>query len=147
MGICWYCHWGWSKPVADIYKKALDELDGWEGPLNFGPAHVVWEDENFDSAEWCLEHFDEYEGDYTVAHLAIVKQSLVDLARLPLDVRCVEPEDYDEEHPELFPPPIGIGMVKESQCTNTGYYQITAKIDSTNITVHPVSEDKRCVIN
>jgi len=23
MGICWYCHWGWAKPVADIYDEAL----------------------------------------------------------------------------------------------------------------------------
>ncbi len=150
MGICWYCYWGWSKPVAAIYKKALDALCGWEGPLHFGPSHLVWEDENFGSAEWCLAHFDEYKRDYTVAELTIVKQSLEDLAKLPLDIRCVEPEDYEGEHPELFPPPIDIEMVKESQysgnATNTGYYQITAKIDYTNITVHPVSEDKRCIL-
>jgi len=112
MGICWYCYWGWPKLVADIYKKALDDLGGWEAPLHFGPAHIVWEDENFDYAEWCLEHFDEYKGDYSIDDLVIVRRSLEELARLPLDVKCIEPEDYDGAHPELFPPPATIKMVK-----------------------------------
>lgn len=54
MSICWYCHWGWAKPVADIYEKAVDLLDGDSSPLEFGPAHVVWSDENFEMAEECL---------------------------------------------------------------------------------------------
>ena len=65
MGICWYCYWGWPKQIAEIYKKALKELDGYSAPLHFGPAHIVWDDENFDSGEWCLEHFDDYKGDYS----------------------------------------------------------------------------------
>lgn len=124
MGICWDCYWGWPKPVADIYKKALDELDDWDSPLHFGPAHVVWEDENFHSAESCLEKFEEYSAEWIDAHIeegdkdegdcamAIVKESLKSLAALPLNVRCVEPEDYDDEHPELYPPPDGVEMVK-----------------------------------
>ncbi len=112
MGICWLCYWGWPKPVADIYQRALKEMDGNESPLLYGPAHIVWEDENFDSAEWCLENFDKYKGDHTEAHLAIVKKSLEQLAALPLKTRCVEPEDYDDEHPENFPPPDGTEMVR-----------------------------------
>jgi len=112
MGICWYCHWGWPKVVADIYDKALSELDGYDSPLHFGPAHIVWEDENFDSAEWCLEHFDEYTGDYSLEDLAIVKRSLEELAAVPVNDRCVEPDDYDDEHPALFPPPKGVEMVR-----------------------------------
>lgn len=112
MGICWYCHWGWAKPVAEIYKKALRALDGDKWPLHFGPSHIVWEDENFDRAEWCLEHFDEYKGDYSDVELEIVKQSLKELASLPEDVRCVEPEDYDGQHPELYPPSVEMEFIK-----------------------------------
>lgn len=112
MGICWYCYWGWPKPVADIYKKALDKLDGDDTPLLYGPAHIVWEDENFDSAEWCLEHFYEYKHGYNYFELEIVKQSLKELKDLPLEIREIVPEDYDEEHPELFPPPSNMEMIK-----------------------------------
>ena len=111
-GMCWYCYWGWLKPVADIYDKALNDLGDYDSPLHFGPAHIVWEDENFDSAEWCLKHFEKYRGDHSATDLAIVKRSLEELAALPLSVRCIKPEDYDDEHPELFPPPDGIEMIK-----------------------------------
>ena len=112
--ICWYCHWGWPKPVAEIYLKALKLLNGQESPLHFGPAHVVWEDENFELAESCLEDFDEFENycDYSDYELSIVRQSLEELAKLPVHVRCVEPEDYDGKHPELYPPPDGVEMIK-----------------------------------
>ena len=112
MGLCWYCYWGWPRPVADIYRNAMGKLDGDDSPLLYGPSHVVWADENFHSAEWCLEHFDEYKEDYSDDDLAIVKQSLEELAALPIEVRCVEPEDYDDEHPELYPPPDEIEMIK-----------------------------------
>lgn len=109
MGICWYCHWGWSKPVKDIYNQAVIKL-GWEGPLHYGPSHIVWEDENFDSAEWCLENFDKYKRDYTEEELAVVRWSLEELAKIPLCIRCPQPVDYDEENPNLFPPDSSITM-------------------------------------
>lgn len=111
MGVCWYCYWGWSKPVMDIYKKALKNLGRDNHPLIYGPSHVVWADENFESAEWCLKHFDAYKNDCSVDELAIVYQSLIELTKLPLSVRCPKPDNYDEEHPELWPPKIE--MVKE----------------------------------
>ena len=104
MSICWYCYWGWAKPVAEIYKKALEKLDGNWGLLHFGPSHLVWEDENFDSAEWCLEHFDDYTEGYTKEEAAVVKWSLQELVKIPIKQRCIEPEDYDGEHPENYPP-------------------------------------------
>ena len=73
----------WPKPVAEIYRKALILLNGKVSPLHFGPAHIVWEDANFESVGWCLDHFDEYRGDYSDDELAIVKQSLRELAALP----------------------------------------------------------------
>ena len=108
MAICWYCHWGWSKPVADIYLEAVKRLDGDESPLLFGPAHVVWEDENFDSAECCLETFGKYIGDWADGELEVVRWSLNELAKLPMELRCPEPDDYDNEHPELFPPSVEV---------------------------------------
>lgn len=112
MGICWYCHWGWAKPVADIYTAAVEKLGGDSDPLHFGPSHIVWDDENFHSAEWCLEHFSDTASVYTDEALAVVRWSLEELAKLPLPVRCVEPEDYDDEHPEQFPPSAGVEMVE-----------------------------------
>ena len=109
---CWSCYWGWPKPVADIYARAVEKLDGYWDPLHFGPAHLVWSDENFDGAEWCLKHFDEFKGDCNEAELEIVKQSLEELSQIPIDIRCVEPPDYDSKHPENFPPPEGIEMIK-----------------------------------
>lgn len=23
--ICWYCHWGWSVPVVDIYERYIQQ--------------------------------------------------------------------------------------------------------------------------
>ena len=114
MGKCWSCYWGWPKPVAEIYQKALERLNGDDAPLHsaFGPSHLVWADENFDFAEDCLEDFDENKGNCTEDELEIVRQSLEELAKLPLEVRCVEPDNYDGEHPKLFPPPDGVEMVR-----------------------------------
>ena len=105
MGICYWCYWGWPKPIKDIYDRALAELDGWKDPLEFGPGHIVWSDENWDSADWCLEHFDEYRGDYSDEDLAIVKRSLVELLAVPEEFR-EPPEEYDDENPADFPPPV-----------------------------------------
>ena len=110
--ICWYCHWGWAKPVAEIYSRALADLGGDEFPLLFGPAHVVWEDENFDCAEACLEDFEKYKGDNGDDELAIVRRSLEELAALPESVRCPEPDDYDGDHPELYPPSVDVVRVR-----------------------------------
>lgn len=114
MSICWYCHWGWPKPVADIYHQAKAALDGDPYPLHFGPAHVVWEDENFDLAASCLETFDQYRGDYSDAELAVVRASLEQLAALPESAWNVEPDDYDGAHPENYPPAEGVEMVSVS---------------------------------
>ena len=104
MGICWYCHWGWPKEVAVIYKEALRRLNGDRDILSFGASHLVWGDENFDCAEWCLEHFNDYSENYNENEAAVVRWSLEELAKLPLNVREIIPEDYDDEHPELYPP-------------------------------------------
>ncbi len=111
MGICWYCHWGWSQPVKEIYNEACEKL-GYESPLHSGPAHVVWEDEGFGSAELCLVNFDQYKGDYTDEELQVVRWSLEELVKIPLNIRCPQPENYDGENPSWFPPAADITMLK-----------------------------------
>ena len=110
--ICWYCHWGWPRQIADIYNKALQDLDGDDSPLHFGPAHIVWEDENFEMAQSCLDEFEKYRGDYTDEQLEIVKRSLRELLKLPVNITDCWPDEYDGEHPENYPPPKGLKMVK-----------------------------------
>lgn len=111
MGICWYCHWGWPKPVADIFLRAKAALgdDYW---LDFGPGHIVWSDENFDSANWCLEHFDEYSDGMDEHSKSVVRKSLEELKALAPELYDVEPEDYDDENPQNYPPPAGAEMVR-----------------------------------
>lgn len=113
MSICWYCHWGWPKPVADIFLAAKAALDGDDTPLLYGPAHVVWADENFDCAPWCLEHFGEYSSGLYAEEQAVVRQSLEQLAALPSDQRDIWPEAFgDRDDPENYPPPPGMEMVR-----------------------------------
>jgi hypothetical protein len=112
MSICWDCHWGWPKPVADIFLEAKAALDGDDAPLLYGPGHIVWSDENFDSTQWCLDNFDKYSDHLDAEEAAIVRRSLEQLAALPESVVFVCPADYDGEHPEHYPPPAGVEMVK-----------------------------------
>jgi pentatricopeptide repeat protein len=110
--ICWYCHWGWPEKVAEIYQEALSKLKGNPSPLNFGPGHVVWEEENFDLAQSCIDDFSKYSYDLTDEEKEIVMWSLVELDKLPLSEREIVPDGYDGQHPENFPPPDGVKVVK-----------------------------------
>lgn len=56
----YFSYWGWPKQIADIYDEAVRRLNVNEHPLLFGPAHIVWEDENFSHYQHCLNNFDEY---------------------------------------------------------------------------------------
>lgn len=116
MGICWHCHWGLPKPVADIFRKAVARLGGDGHALYYGPAHIVWDDENFEdrSVNWCLDQARNHRQDYpwrTDEECAIAAWSLERLLEIPEEIRCA-PEDYDGEHPENYPPPAGMEMVR-----------------------------------
>lgn len=105
MGICWYCHWGWSKPVAEIYDKHIAVAG--ESAMHYGAAHIVWEDENFERhhVQWCLDHFEEYKhDDATTEENEAVRHSLMELLALPDDILDPCPDDYDNEHPAAYPP-------------------------------------------
>jgi hypothetical protein len=118
-GFCWYCFWGWPKPVTDIYEEAVKALDGYEPALQHGPAHIVWSDENFEDEHirWCLKELADPDKrafyDLDDQSIAVVRQSLEKLLAVPESVRCCEPEDYDGEHPDKYPPPAGMKMVKK----------------------------------
>ncbi len=115
--VCWYCYWGWPKPVADIYLEARKVVG--EAALKYGPGHIVWGDENFnwESVEWCLEHFDDprYQNseDWSAEVKEVVRSSLKKLLELPDDILDPEPEDYDDNSdPGDFPPPPNLEMVR-----------------------------------
>lgn len=113
MSGCWYCYWGWPKQVYDIGKKHEDRLA--DSELAYGPGHVVWSDENFDTAiiEACIRDAEEYRGDLSDAEFSIHVESLRELLTVPEEIRCCEPEAYDGEgDTSLVPPPVGIEMVK-----------------------------------
>lgn len=121
MSYCWYCYWGWAKPAADIYEEAVRRLGGDSHYLHYGPAHIVWEDENWDCVEWCLDNFDSWVKDvapnmgtdYTPSkeQYEVVRWSLLELQKIPLEELEVEPEDYDGENPKLFPPNVEVRRV------------------------------------
>jgi len=106
MSICWYCHWGWHPQVEEIYRRGY-ELIG--GEMSRGPGHIVWGDENFDT-ETILGEIARApnHADYVSAEdISVIVQSLNELLAVPEEVRCCEPEDYDGEHPDMYPPPWG----------------------------------------
>ena len=114
MGLCWYCFHGWPKPNVEIYDRLIASA-GYEA-THYGPAHIVFEDENFDtdSIQYCIDqcdkpsiHFDLSEG-----QIADVREALVALLAIPESIRDCCPADYDEENPALYPPPEGVEMEK-----------------------------------
>lgn len=132
MSKCWFCYWGWPKPIMDIYDRAVQEIDDmlpvansennwtdWDGEptcgesaMLYGPAHCVWADENFCNLDWEIKECgsSKYKDWYPGA-MAIVRRSLTELAALPDELKC-PPPNYDDENPWLFPPAHGEEMVK-----------------------------------
>ena len=117
--VCWYCYWGWPRPVWEIYRK-YEELAG-ESAMKYGPAHVVWEDENFEDEHIanCLEDarngigWHQGDAEESPEDKAAVIRSLEELLAVPLCIRMCVPTDYDDENPENFPP--GTEMVRCGQ--------------------------------
>lgn len=107
MGVCYWCHWGWPKPIRDIYDDCVKKHS--QSLLLYGPAHIVWADENWGSAQWCLDHFDENKGDFSHCGekaFAVVRESLERLLKVPDEFK-IEPGGYvaGEHDPADFPPP------------------------------------------
>jgi hypothetical protein len=120
MGVCWYCHWGWAKPVADVYKKYLDLLEGDDMLLGYQQGHIVWSDENFETEniQYCIDHADEHwnQEEVTKEQHDLITESLRELLLIPEEIRCCCPEDYPDDNdadPENYPPPVGLEMVKK----------------------------------
>jgi hypothetical protein len=114
--MCWFCYWGWPLPIAEVFRRAFDAIEtlGEDGEtrLCYGPAHVVWEDENFDLAEDCIAECDDPDfAEWPPEVLRIVRQSLRELAAVPDEYKR-PPAGYDGDRPEDFPPPAGWKMVR-----------------------------------
>lgn len=131
--ICWFCYWGWPKPILEIYERAERDIDAllpvagpendytdWAGlptcgesALKYGPTHCVWADENF-GGDFAFElkecESDKYD-DWLPGTMQIVRRSIVELAALPDELREPPPE-YDGEHPDRFPPTHGVEMAR-----------------------------------
>lgn len=104
-GSCYFCHWGWPPEIQAVYERGLEAAG--HSAMHFGPAHVVWEDENFDSAQWCIDHFDNHSEKLDDVQRAAVLRSLQELVALP-DPLKTSPEGYvleDDTDPADFPPP------------------------------------------
>jgi hypothetical protein len=114
--MCWYCYWGWPKPVADIYNKYLKKLDSDSDALEFGQSHTVWSDENFDDncVKSCINECDRPSFDYErdTETTRIVRESLVELLAVPESVRCPPESGHHNEDAAKYPPPAGLEMVK-----------------------------------
>ena len=83
---CWYCKYGWPKPIRDIYDWAVQIVG--ESDLTYGYAHIVWGDENFDWAERLLaECPDDVD--------TVVKESLRRLAQVPMEMREMPDSDFE----------------------------------------------------
>jgi len=108
---CWYCYWGWPTPVAEIFNRYKAVIG--ESPLEFGPGHIVWSDENFDneSIDWCLNEARAHESHYDFEDGAfpLVFRSLEELRAVPENVRC-PPIEFINNDPELSPPPDGFAL-------------------------------------
>lgn len=115
---CWYCYWGWAKPVADIYNKTVRQgiVDDYD-MCHIG--HPVWEDENFDdiTIKSTIQHIHMnyntflVSWGYTKTQINAVCKSLEQLLEIPEHERCIEPKDYDGEHPEKYPPNVEVQKV------------------------------------
>ena len=102
---CYWCYWGWPKPVSDIYNDALRALGGDHFALEFGPTHSVWGDENFgnESIEFCFNEL-KVEKELDARTMHILRLSLFRLKELPIELRT-PPEGHRNGHPEDYPPP------------------------------------------
>lgn len=76
-------------PIGHVYLGAYARLNGDMSPLmNSYQSHVVWDDGNYDMAESCLEHFDDYEPqEYTDEQMAVIRWSLEELTKIPIEER------------------------------------------------------------
>lgn len=71
--------------IIEIYENArrafrrLGIEEEFERAMHFGPAHIVWDDGNYDCALWCVKRFDQHSEGLSVCARAIVMWSLVEL--------------------------------------------------------------------
>lgn len=109
MSECYYCHWGWPPDIKEIFDDAIAEI-GCREPLLFGPAHIVWSDENFDLAQSCLDNFDHYSlpSNFSDEEYRIVRRSLELLRDIYQPALHAPPAEFqkddEDDNPDRFIP-------------------------------------------
>jgi hypothetical protein len=111
---CYWCYWGWPKPIRDIYDDCVEKLGGDYLALEYGPAHVVWGDENWEAAQRCLDHLDEYAAfqeqlgnGCSKRRLEVARESLIRLLEVPSEMRTTPAAFLEDKsnNPADHPPP------------------------------------------
>jgi hypothetical protein len=84
------------KRITEIYQKYEKVIDEHSGDgfmkLNFGPAHIVWEDSNFEThhIQWCIDHAEDYRRNLCSLEFDAVMNSLKELLTVPEEQRMQE---------------------------------------------------------
>lgn len=109
--MCWYCYWGWADQVVRIFEKYDPICE-----LEYGIGHTVWADENFETShiEFCLSLPNDGQNDGCSFGYEFQVMALRELLLIDEKIRCCEPDDYDGENPENFPPAKGVVMSKKN---------------------------------
>jgi hypothetical protein len=87
----------WAAPVKEIYRVALDRLDGYEEPLVSGPGHIAWADGNFtdEDIRFCLVECASRRSEWLIRFgepaLAVAYTALEQLLAVPERVRDCDP--------------------------------------------------------
>lgn len=76
--------------IKSIYLSAVEKLGGDWWILENGFGSHVWGDGNYPSAEYFLKDFPEAHDSVTAEQLAVIKWSLEELVKIPLEVRVRE---------------------------------------------------------
>lgn len=93
----------WGVKTKAVYRVSLEAVGGDADVLDYGPAHVVWADDNFEdeSIQFCLGECEtrrqEWLDKFGEAKLDAVRTSLELLLKIPEDERGDDPQDYGDD--------------------------------------------------
>jgi hypothetical protein len=88
----------WAEPVKAIYREAVAEQGGDTYPLQSGPGHIAWADDNFSDEDigWCLAACESQKADFVArfgeSSLAVARRALERLLHdVPEAIRDCDP--------------------------------------------------------
>ncbi len=103
---CWWAHWGWPKPIADIFLQAKEKLGGDPMPLLIGPSWITWNRRMFELDYFALQGVVSCptRRKVTKDQLAVIKWSLEELCKLDGRMKRRPVESYGKNAKD-YPPP------------------------------------------